>query len=162
MLAHRYLEAIGSAAMLAIKRLAGIVPEVNLRECVTYMPPPSENKTAHSGFETQRQHHQKSKTEISVAPQQRLVSSKNFFLKESAFNTCFTRICYASVNKLEAWSCYINGNLQIITHSKRVNLKPSPWCSIEVCATNLLAVVICIEGSKGRHFWWAPQGQNFL
>ena len=35
-------------------------------------------KAAHSGFETQRRHHQESKTEVSVAPQKGLVSSKNF------------------------------------------------------------------------------------
>ena len=33
------------------------------------MPPPSVNKAAHFGIETQRRCHQKSKTEISVAPQ---------------------------------------------------------------------------------------------
>ena len=30
--------------MLAIKRSAGVAPEVNLREHVTHMPPPSANK----------------------------------------------------------------------------------------------------------------------
>ena len=58
----RYVEEIGLAAMLAAKRSAGVTPEVNLRECVTCMPLPSANKAAHSGFETQRRHHQKSKT----------------------------------------------------------------------------------------------------
>ena len=37
---------------------------------VTYvMPLPSANKAAYFGFETQRKHHQKSKTGLSVAPQ---------------------------------------------------------------------------------------------
>ena len=71
---------IGSAAMLAIKRLPGVTPEVSLRECVTHIPPLSMNKVAHSGFETQRSHHQKSKTGVSVAPQKGLMSS-NFFFK---------------------------------------------------------------------------------
>ena len=31
--------------------------QLNLKGCVTCMPPPSANKTAHSGFETQRRHH---------------------------------------------------------------------------------------------------------
>ena len=44
----------------------------------TYMLLPSANKTAHSSFETQRKCHQKSRTEISVAPQKELMSSKNF------------------------------------------------------------------------------------
>ena len=41
-------------AMLAVKRSAGIAPELNLREHISCMPPPSVNKAAHSGFETQR------------------------------------------------------------------------------------------------------------
>ena len=52
----------GWAAMLAAKRLAGVAPEVNLRKHLTHMPPLSMNKIVHSGFETQRRHHQKSKT----------------------------------------------------------------------------------------------------
>ena len=64
------------AAMLAAKRSAGVAPEVNL--C---MPPPSANQAAHSGFETQRRRHQKSKTGVSVAPQKGLVSAKNFFFQ---------------------------------------------------------------------------------
>ena len=39
-----YVDENGSVAM----------PEVNLRECVTYLPPSNVNKAAHSGFETQR------------------------------------------------------------------------------------------------------------
>ena len=40
--------------MLAIKRLAGVAPEVNLREHRRHTPLPSANKAAHSGFETQK------------------------------------------------------------------------------------------------------------
>ena len=76
--ACKYMEEIGSAAMLAIKRLAGVTPEVNLREHVTYMPLPSMNKAAYFGFETQGRHPQKSKIGLSVAPQKGLVFSKNF------------------------------------------------------------------------------------
>ena len=61
---HRYVEEICSAAMLAIKRFAGVAPQVNLRECVTCMPLPSVNKAAHSGFGTQRRCNQKSKTGV--------------------------------------------------------------------------------------------------
>ena len=53
---------ISSAAVLASKELADVAPEVHLRECVTYTPLASVNKAAHSGFEIQRRHHQKSKT----------------------------------------------------------------------------------------------------
>ena len=60
MSAHRYVEEIGSDAVLATKRLAGVAPEVDC-VCVTHMPLSSTNKAAHSGFETQRRHHQKSK-----------------------------------------------------------------------------------------------------
>ena len=78
---HRYVEEIGSAAMLATKRLAGVTPEVNLRECVTCMPLPSVNKAAHSGFETQRRHHQKSKMWVSVVSQKGLMSLQIFLKK---------------------------------------------------------------------------------
>ena len=40
--------------MLAIKRSAGVIPEVNLREHTSCMPLASVNKVAHSSFETQR------------------------------------------------------------------------------------------------------------
>ena len=46
------------AAMLAIYTGRGVAPEVNLREHISCTPPPSANKAAHSGFETQRRHHQ--------------------------------------------------------------------------------------------------------
>ena len=39
--------------MLAAKRSAGIIPEVNLRECVSHMSPLSANKAAQSSFERQ-------------------------------------------------------------------------------------------------------------
>ena len=75
------MEEDGLAAMLAANRLAGVAPEMNLRECVTHMPLPRVNKATHSGFETQRRHHQKSKTGVSVASQKGLMSSKLFFKK---------------------------------------------------------------------------------
>ena len=79
--AHRYVEENGSAAILAAKRSAGVASEVNLREHITHMPPPSVNKAAHSGFQIHRRHQQKYKTGISVAPQKGLISSKFFFKK---------------------------------------------------------------------------------
>ena len=67
--AHRYMVENGLAAMLATKRSGSVTPEMNLREHVKCMPPPSVNKAGHSGFETpQRRHHQKSKTGVSMAP----------------------------------------------------------------------------------------------
>ena len=69
--------------MLAAKRSAGVAPEVKLREHISRMPPPSANKASHSGFETQRRHHQKSKTGVSVAPQKGLMSSKNLEKKKN-------------------------------------------------------------------------------
>ena len=84
-------------AMLAPKRSAGVAPEVNLREHVTYMPPPSVNKAAHSGFETQRRHHQKSKTGVSMASQKGLMSSKNFKKEEGK---CFKRVSFYLIYKL--------------------------------------------------------------
>ena len=75
--ACRYMEEYGSAAMLATKRSAGVTPEMNLREHITRTPLPM-NKSAHSGFETQRRCHQKSKTGISVAAEKVLMSSSFF------------------------------------------------------------------------------------
>ena len=48
---HRYGEEISLAAILAVKRSAGVAPEVNCREHVTHMPLPSVSKAAYSGFE---------------------------------------------------------------------------------------------------------------
>ena len=39
-------------------------------------PLPNANRVVHSGFETQRRRHQKSKLGVSVAPQKGLMSSK--------------------------------------------------------------------------------------
>ena len=41
------------AAMLAIYTGRGVIPEVNLRECISHMLPQSLDKAAHYGFETQ-------------------------------------------------------------------------------------------------------------
>ena len=79
-----YVKEVGSDEMLAAKRSAGVAQEVNFREHVTCLPPPSSNKTTHPGFETQRRRHQKSKTGVSVAPQKGLMSS-NLFLKPSSY-----------------------------------------------------------------------------
>ena len=67
------------AAMLAINTGKGVTPDVNLRECISCMPLPSANKATHSGFETQRRHHQKSETGISVARKMNMCSTKIFF-----------------------------------------------------------------------------------
>ena len=77
---RRYVEEIGSAAMLATSRCRtrGESPG-----CVTHTPLPRMNKDAHPAFETQWRHHQKSETGVSVAPQKGLTSSKKFcFLKK--------------------------------------------------------------------------------
>ena len=66
--AHRYVAENGSVAILAAKKLAGVILEVNLKEHVTCTPPSSMNKAAHSDFETHRRCHQKSKTGLSVPP----------------------------------------------------------------------------------------------
>ena len=47
----RDVEENGLAAILATKRSAGVTQEVNLRKCVTHMPPISVNKSDQSGFE---------------------------------------------------------------------------------------------------------------
>ena len=74
MSAHRYLEENGSAAMLAPKRSAGVAPEVNLRDHVRHIPPPSVNKAALSGFVDVT----RSPKRLSVAPQKGLSSKIKF------------------------------------------------------------------------------------
>ena len=76
---RRYVEEIGLVAMLAVKRSLGVATEVNHGERVTHMPLPSVNKAVHSGFESQRRHHQKSKTRLSVASQKRTYVLHIFF-----------------------------------------------------------------------------------
>ena len=66
-LEHRYVVENGLVAMLATKRSAGVAPDVNLRGHVTPIPVPSINRFAHSNFETQRRHHQKSNKGVSVS-----------------------------------------------------------------------------------------------
>ena len=63
-----FVEENGSPGMLAAKRSAGVAPDMNLRKRVTDMLPPSVNKAAQSGFETQRRCHQNFKTWVSVVP----------------------------------------------------------------------------------------------
>ena len=56
------------AAMLAVKRSGGVTPEMNFGERKSHILPPSVNNAARSGFETQRRHHQKFKTGVSLTP----------------------------------------------------------------------------------------------
>ena len=49
------------------KRLTGVTPKEDFWECVTRMPLPSTKQAAHSCFKTERRHHQKSKTGVSLA-----------------------------------------------------------------------------------------------
>ena len=65
--------------MLAIYIGKGVTPDVNLRECISHMPQPSANKVSHSGFETQRRHHQKFKTGASVVPKMDMCPTNFFF-----------------------------------------------------------------------------------
>ena len=68
------------AAMLTIYTGRGVAPEVNLGEHISRMPLQSSNKAAHSGFETQRRHHQKSETGVSVAPKMDMCQTKPYYL----------------------------------------------------------------------------------
>ena len=81
MTAHKYVEEIGSAAMLVTKRSAGVAPEVNLRDA-SCMPLPGVNNTALYDFEAQMRHHEKFKTGVSVGPQKGLTSFKDFTNKK--------------------------------------------------------------------------------
>ena len=67
--------------MLVIYTGKGDTPQVNLREHISHMLLPSANKATHSGFETQRRCHQKSKTGVSVAPKMDTCQTKNSLKK---------------------------------------------------------------------------------
>ena len=84
MSAHRYVEENGLAAMLANKRLAGVAPKVNLRECEICMSLPSVNKVAHSGFKTQRRYHTSPKKYYQW-PHKKYYVFQNFFKNLSDF-----------------------------------------------------------------------------
>ena len=60
----------------------------------------TQNKVGHSGFETQRRRHQKSKTGISLAPQKGLMPSKFFFKKTLNKNTAHS-LKYGGVSMTE-------------------------------------------------------------
>ena len=95
--ACRYVEKNSSAAILATKRLAGVAPEVNLRECVTGMPLPSMTKVAHSGFETQSICHCNPKQGCEWRHKKN-VCPPNFFLKKQG-NNVHVRICSTLVHR---------------------------------------------------------------
>ena len=61
----------GAGFMLSVRGSKTFTPEVNLREYISCTSLPSVTKVAHSGFETWRRHHQKSKTGVSVTPQKK-------------------------------------------------------------------------------------------
>ena len=88
--------------MLAAKRSAGVAPEVDLWECVTYTPPPSANKAAYSDFETQRRHQQKG---YQWPHKKGLMSSKNL-QKNSIANKCEERRNVLISFPTEAPSCW--------------------------------------------------------
>ena len=62
--------------MLAVKRSAGVAPEMNLRNLL-YAGEEAYKRGIHPSFETRGRCHPKSKTGVSVEPQKRLLSSKN-------------------------------------------------------------------------------------
>ena len=72
------MEEIGSDAMLAAKSSAGVTPEMYIK----YTPVQSANKVAHSGFETQERHHQKSITRYQWPHKRDLYPLKKFLFKK--------------------------------------------------------------------------------
>ena len=62
-------------SLLAAKRLAGVAPDVNLG----HTPPASMSKAAHCGLQSQRRHHQKSKTGYLWSHKKDFCSPKKLF-----------------------------------------------------------------------------------
>ena len=125
----------GLAAMLAIKRLAGVTPKVNLRKCTSHRPLPSANKATHSVFETMRIHH-KSKTAVSVASQKDTCPPK-IVQKNPRFSSMVMAESWPSIYSCSIFTCLstffnwaISDNLEIICwsiYSRFVYLCP-PEC----------------------------------
>ena len=82
---------------------------------VTRTPPPSSNKAAHSGFETQRRRHHKSETGVSVAPKMDMCPTKVLQKAQDVKPTPRGRIQLQSrsrshsVNQLSLESLSVNG-----------------------------------------------------
>ena len=80
----KYVGQSGSAAMLAVKRLAGVAPEVNLRN--------SAQARKHASKSTLALKHRaditRSPKRVSVAPQKGHVSSKNLKKKKKSVHIC--------------------------------------------------------------------------
>ena len=93
--------------MLAIKRSAGVTPELNVRN-----PVHAGNEACkwlvNPGFEAQGGHCQKSKTRVSVTPQEGLISSQNFqVVEESGLDDCGGKV-YDNDNNYYAYFMYPN------------------------------------------------------
>ena len=134
MAACRYVKENGLAGILATMRSAGVTPEVNLREHVVNKSPPTANKAAHSGFETQKVCHQKSKAGVSVAPQKGHVLQEFCKPRTVAHSLTYRMVtCAHSPQKLHkafySWlECLGKG-----TWIK--NVKRNFWIVEEVCNT---------------------------
>ena len=94
----------------------------------THTPRPSVNKAAHCGFEIQGRRHQKSKTEISVAPQKGHVFQK-FYLKNFQITPLEgnKRVIdgYASLRRTMSKSCTINQSTE--KHKALMNISHVEW-----------------------------------
>ena len=77
LLKHAYGEQQPATIDLLAIKMVGSCHTRGEAQGISCMPPPSVDKAAHSGgFEIQRRHHQKSKTEVSVAPQKDMCPPK--------------------------------------------------------------------------------------
>ena len=50
MLVRKYMDEKGSTAMLAVKKSAGVTPEINISECISGTPLQNVNKASDYGF----------------------------------------------------------------------------------------------------------------
>ena len=110
----------GSAVMLAIKRSTGITPEVNLRNPL--LAGDEVHKWTHPGDETRRRHHQKSKTGVPVAPQERLMTCTIFWKKCNTFQpseSLTKRTSYTQQDKCfgNCWTILINHQSSCVNSS---------------------------------------------
>ena len=81
MLVYKYVDENCLAAILAAKRSVGVAPKVNLRILLHVSDKAGKqgDPHCHTGYETQGRCHQKSNTDVSVAPQEGPMFSKIIF-----------------------------------------------------------------------------------
>ena len=135
MSARRYMEENGSVTMLIAMRSAGDTLELSLMQCGTYMPLPSANNTAHSGFEAQWRCHQNPKKGPHSGPTERTYVLQKLYKNWIHVSLLFAN-CYTFNNMTQA-KLPVPVYTTLLKHSVTESLAP-------VLVVNCLKLLCCI------------------